>query len=80
MRYEVIESRRWNNAKTGATASLYGAVPWTSEAGRVDWAIETVGYTWRDTVKGTIGIGRVPAKTIEEAEEVAAKLNALHAR
>ena len=66
-RGEIIESRRWKNARTGATASIYGAVPWTRQGDRDDWEVETVGYTiqWED---GTIGIGRAPFPTREEAE------------
>jgi hypothetical protein len=73
---EVIPARRWRH-KNGATASLYGAVPWSGAPGNTeaDWAVETVGWTWRN-VDGTIGLGRVPAATREEAEEVMRKVNA----
>ena len=77
MRYEVIESRRWKNSATGATASLYGAAPYVSDRDRADWHVETVGYTWRNLKTGTIGLGRAPAKTREEAETVAARLNSM---
>ena len=75
MRFEVIESRRWKNARTGLTASIYGAVPYHGESDRAEWSIETVGYTWRSLKTGIIGLGRAPAKTREEAEMVAARLN-----
>lgn len=71
---EVIESRRWRNITTGDTASLYGAVPYTSESDKPNWIVETVGWTWRND-NGTIGLGRVPAKTREEALEVMESVN-----
>lgn len=67
---EIIESKRWKHKDTGATASLYGAVPWSGAPGdqKSDWVLENVGWTirWED---GTVGIGRQPFKTKEEAEE-----------
>jgi hypothetical protein len=66
-RYEIIDSRHWKHA-SGATASLYGAVPWSNEADRVNWRIVIVGYTVRDNVRGTVGIGRKPFETYNEAE------------
>lgn len=71
---EVIESKRWRNTKTNATASLYGACPWTSDADKQAWVLEVVGWTWRNA-DGTIGLGRVPAKTREEALDVMARIN-----
>lgn len=73
---EVVESKLWKNIKTGATISVYGACPWGSDADRPNWTLETVGYTWR-LDNGTVGLGRVPAKTRDEALEVMAKFNAL---
>lgn len=64
---EAIPSKRWRNKKTGAIASLYGAVPWTTPAEKADWEVETVGWTVRND-NGTIGIGREPWKTKEEAD------------
>lgn len=69
---EIIESKHWVNQKTGQTASLYGAVPWTGSQG--DWKLETRGWTWR-LDNGTIGLGRIPAKTREEAEAVMQEFN-----
>lgn len=66
---EVIESKSWKHKSSGATASLYGAVPWSGADGdeKSDWELETTGYTisWDD---GTIGIGRQPFKTKAEAQ------------
>lgn len=58
-------------------ASLYGACPWDGQPGnqRIDWTIETSGWTWENS-NGTIGLGRVPAATREEAEEIMRKVNA----
>lgn len=70
----VIESKVWNNKRTGAKASIYGSVPWMTDAGRADWEMVTQGWTWELT-NGTIGFGRVPAKTREEAEAVMLRFN-----
>lgn len=74
---EVIESKQWRHKGTKATASLYGAVPWSGAPGdqEKDWRLESVGWTirWED---GTIGIGRQPFKSKEEAEEWLEKFQA----
>ncbi len=64
---EVIEARRWKHTTSGRTASIYGAMPYTSQDDKPNWTIETIGYTWR-TSDHTIGMGKVPAKTREEAQ------------
>lgn len=71
---EVIESKRWRNLVTGATASIYGACPYYSSKHAHDWVMETVGYTWR-LDNGTIGLGRMPAKTHVEAVEIMHRYN-----
>lgn len=63
---DVIESKRWINKVTGQTASIYGAVPYTSSSDKPNWTIEAVGFTWQMD-NGTIGLGRQPAKTRLEA-------------
>lgn len=73
---EVIESRAWFNLKTGQCVSLYGSLPYVSDADKADWEIRTRGFTWRNS-NGTIGLGRAPAATREEAEAVMARVNAL---
>ena len=70
----IILAKRWRNFKTGQTASLYGAVPYCSEQEKKEWHIEVIGYTWKLS-DGTIGLGRVPAKTMEEAREVMNRVN-----
>ena len=74
MKFEIIESKRWKHS-TGMTASIYGAVPWTSEADRHNWSIEIVGYTLRNIKSGTVGIGRRPFKTHAEALEFVSQFN-----
>lgn len=76
----VIESKVWRHT-SGRTASIYGACPWTGRPGdtQADWQMETWGWTWENS-NGTIGLGRVPAKTREEAEAVMATHNARFAR
>jgi hypothetical protein len=69
----VIESKHWRH-RTGRTASPYGSVPWTGAPGdrESDWQMESAGWTiqWDD---GTVGIGRVPFETPEQAEAWLAK-------
>lgn len=71
---EIIPSRRWRH-KSGKAASIYGAVPYVSEAEKADWHIETSGWTWRKS-DGTVGLCRPPAATREEAVEIANRVNA----
>lgn len=71
---EVIESKRWINKINGRTASIYGAVPYVSLSEKLEWEIETVGYTWR-LDNGTIGLGRIPAKTKNEALKIMQDFN-----
>jgi hypothetical protein len=72
-RYEVIPSRRWQSA-AGRTASIYGAVPYRSDAekARDGWQVVTVGWTIRDNDRGTVGIGRAPFATRADADAWAA--------
>jgi hypothetical protein len=74
-RYRVIESKRWVNKMTGATASVYGAVPWSSGADKPNWSVETVGWTVEDMKNGTVGIGRPPWKSKSEAQRWADEEN-----
>lgn len=66
-RYEVIESKSWKR-DDGATASIYGAVPWTSSSEEKRWKIVPRGFTVRDNVSGTVGIGKQPWATRAEAQ------------
>lgn len=76
---EVIESKRWKNISSGATASIYGAVPYWNKEEEKNWKIETIGYTWRCN-DGTIGLGRQCVATYEEAVEVMDRVNNLYKR
>jgi hypothetical protein len=71
---EVIEARVWRGPN-GRTVSIRGAVPWTRPEDKALWTMATVGWTWRNS-NGTIGLGRVPAKTREEAIEIMERVNA----
>lgn len=74
-RYRVIESKRWVNKMTGATASIYGASPWVRASDKPNWSVETVGWTVEDTKEGTVGIGRPPWKSKSEAQRWADEEN-----
>lgn len=65
--FEVVPSKRWVNHQTGQTASIYGSVPYVTIRDKFNWSIEVRGYTVRNTQTGTVGIGRMPWKTEEEA-------------
>lgn len=60
-RYEVIKARVWRHP-SGRTASVYGAYPGDG------WTMIDAGWTVRDNVTGTVGIGRQPWATREDAE------------
>lgn len=66
---EAVPSKQWRRLRDGATASIYGAVPWSGAPGdrESDWTMETVGWTVRNA-DGTVGMGRQPFKTKAEAE------------
>ena len=68
--YEPIESKLWRNNQ-GRSASIYGALPYLSEAQRIaeDWRVVITGWTVRNLTDGTIGIGRLPWDTREQANE-----------
>lgn len=72
---EIIPHRHWQNVRTGATASVFGAVPWTSARERDEWTLISAGYTWRRS-DGCVGLARKPAATRQEAEAVMARVNA----
>jgi hypothetical protein len=71
---DVIPARIWYNKKTGVTASIYGSAPWVSSGEKKDWRILRRGYTWK-WENGTVGLGRTPATTLEEAVEIMRKVN-----
>ena len=70
----IIPARHWLHPISGFRASIYGAIPWTTEAERSDWRIVERGYTWEvvDTFGSTtVGLGRKPAATLAEAQATA---------
>lgn len=72
IRYEVIKHKIWRDAK-GHTASIFGALPWWGDKGT--WDIVSDGWTLRDNKDNTIGCGRPPFKTEQEAQAMADKWN-----
>lgn len=70
----VIEARQWRG-QMGRTASVYGANPWTCESDRKLWALARVGWTW-ECSDGTVGLGRAPVATREEAQAIMDRVNA----
>lgn len=73
--YEVIQAYIWR-ADNGATASVYGANPYRTEAERVQrgWRKEATGWTVRNPRTGQVGVGKPPCETYAEACEFALKL------
>jgi hypothetical protein len=63
---KVIEAFVWLHT-SGRRASVYGACPWHSDAEKMDWAMACDGFTILHP-DGTIGIGRPPFATREEAQ------------
>lgn len=74
-RYEVIESKVWQNSYSGRQVSIYGALPWVSDVDKHEWVIVTRGWTIRDNRENTIGLCRAPWKDKTECEKHCAKLN-----
>jgi len=66
-KYEIIPHRYWYNRKTGARASLYGAVPWTNSTDAQEWERVIDGWTIRNNKTGTVGTYRTPVATMGEA-------------
>lgn len=72
---EVIPSRQWFNPETGATASIYGALPYFGgEKNKGAWVIREDGFTFRND-NGTVGIGRPAMKSREMAERFMVDFN-----
>ena len=66
--FEIIESKRWV-CDDGRTVSVYGSCPWLSDDERKQWMMQIVGFTVRHLKTGTVGIGRQPWKTRQDAED-----------
>lgn len=71
---EIVESKQWQNIETGQTASIFGAVPYSSDKDKKQWRIISRGYTWR-LDNGTVGLGRMPVKTLNEALKIMHEFN-----
>jgi hypothetical protein len=71
----VIPHKHWRHV-SGRTASIYGASPWTSQADKPNWTLVERGYTTLNP-DGTVGCGRPPCATIEEAQALADRQNAI---
>jgi hypothetical protein len=78
-RYEMIDAKRWVHTD-GRTASIYGAVPYTSESEKKHWAIQSVGFTIRDNKTNTVGMGRMPYQSKYDAVLIVTNLNTLVAQ
>jgi hypothetical protein len=69
MKYEVIPSRTWEN-KAGKTVSIYGALPYVSEAQKIaeGWEIVERGWTVRNPYTNEVGAMQPPWPTQEAAQ------------
>jgi hypothetical protein len=56
---KVIPRRVWENSVTGKTASIFGASPYTSEAGKLEWKVVTKGWTKEYNRNGSITTNNV---------------------
>lgn len=73
LQWEIVEARTWVR-DDGATASIYGAAPWLTEAERPRWTLRADGWTVRNPHTGEVGACRPPVATREAAEALAAQL------
>ena len=64
---KVIVYKQWRHKRTGATASVTGAAPFTNARDEAQWEMVEAGFTveWND---GTRGCGRPPFATEAQAE------------
>ena len=53
-RYELIEQKHWKHTN-GATASIYGACPWTNDWDKPNWDVVSAGFTIRDNKTSEVG-------------------------
>jgi hypothetical protein len=68
----VIPRKHWLNIKTGQTASMFGAVPYTSEKDKLDWKLVTNGFTFQRS-DGCVGIPSHAATEAGKTHESAIK-------
>lgn len=70
----IIPYYVWVHKTTGRKVSVSGALPWVSESEKQNWEMQQQGFTWQMS-NGTRGFGRPAANTVEEAKELANKIN-----
>jgi len=71
----VVPAMVWEHKVTGRHVSIHGSLPGL----RHEWDLVQIGYTWKckdHNGRITIGLGRPPAKTREEAVRVKRLANA----
>jgi hypothetical protein len=51
--WTIRESKNWKHT-SGRTASIYGAVPYYTDADKKHWTIETNGYSFYDDRTNTV--------------------------
>lgn len=73
MKYEVIPSRAWVR-DDGKRASIYGSVPWVSDAEKARWQVVDQGWTVRNPLTGQVGMCRPPFANWDAAAAFAAQL------
>lgn len=73
----IIPNLKHVHKVSGKAVSIYGAAPWTSNAEKDMWKVEKSGWTY-ELADGTVGARRPPAKTYNEAVEVANKINGFY--
>ena len=54
---KVIPRKMWKNSKTGRTASIRGAVPFTDSRSQREWSVEQFGFTVQVKRDGLITTG-----------------------
>jgi len=68
--FEVCAYQFWQH-ETGQTASIHGAVPWTSALDKSRWKVVEKGFTLYNPNTNQYGIGRKPFDTRQEAQAYA---------
>jgi hypothetical protein len=59
-RYEVVPKKLWVNKASGKTASVHGAVPYTSKEDEKNWELQDYGFTIHDKKDNTYGLASMP--------------------
>lgn len=73
--WEIRESKRWVHT-SGRTASIYGSVPYYTDADKENWSIESCGYSFFNTRNNTVhNFGK--RWNLADAEKKVVELNSL---